>query len=113
MNGEFQMKEQVFFGEGMATVKKDYPDLYEAIVALNEATYTGKVLDYKTQKLIALGINAAASDERATKKQMISAIKEFGVTKDEIVDVLRVVLLTSGMPPFTKGMKIMNEVLEK
>ncbi len=39
-------------------------------------------------------------------KQMMSAKKEFGVTKDEIVDVLRVVLLTSGMPPFTKAMKI-------
>jgi len=29
------------------------------------------------------------------------------------VDVLRVVLLTSGMPPFTKGMKILGEVMEK
>ena len=104
------MKEEVFFGEGMVNVKKDYPDLYEAIVGLNEAAYTGKVVDYRTQKLIALGINAAASDERATKKQMMSAMKEFGVTRDEIVDVLRVVLLTSGMPPFTKAMKILYEL---
>jgi len=104
------MKEEVFFGEGMVGVMKDYPDLYEAIVGLNEATYTGKVLDYKTQKLIALGIAAASSDERATMKQMMSAKKEFGVTKDEIVDVLRVVLLTSGMPPFTKAMKILYEL---
>lgn len=107
------MKEEVFFGEGMANVKKDYPDLYSAIVGLNEAAYTGKTLDYRTQKLIALGINAANSDDRAVKKQMISAMKEFGVTKDEIVDVLRVVLLTSGMPPFTKGMRILHELLEK
>ena len=104
------MKEEVFFGEGMVGVKKEYPDLYEAIVGLNEATYTGKVLDYKTQKLIALGIAASSSDERATMKQMMSAKKEFGVTKDEIVDVLRVVLLTSGMPPFTKAMKILYEL---
>lgn len=107
------MKEEVFFGEGMAKTKKDYPELYNAIVNLNEATYTGKVIDYKTQKLIALGINAAVSDDRATKKQMMSAMKEFGITKDEIVDVLRVVLLTSGMPPFTKGMKILYELMEK
>jgi len=106
------MKEEVFFGEGMANVKKDYPDLYKAIVGLNEAAYTGKVLDYRVQKLIALGINAAASDDRATKKQMMSAMKEFGITKDEIVDVLRVVLLTSGMPSFTKGMKILYELTE-
>ncbi len=104
------MKEEVFFGEGMVHVKKDHPDLYQAITGLNEAAYTGKVLDYRTQKLIALGINAAASDERATKKQMMSAMKEFGVTRDEIVDVLRVVLLTSGMPPFTKAMKILYEL---
>ena len=88
------------------------PDIYKAIVGLNEATYTGKVIDYRTQKLIALGINAAASDDRATKKQMMSAIKEFNITKDEIVDVLRVVLLTSGMPPFTKGMKILYELIK-
>jgi alkylhydroperoxidase/carboxymuconolactone decarboxylase family protein YurZ len=104
------MKEEVFFGEGMAGVKKDYPDLYEAIVGLNEAAYTGKVIDYRTQKLIAIGIAAASADERATKKQMMSAKKEFDVTKDEIVDVLRVVLLTSGMPPFTKAMKILYEL---
>jgi alkylhydroperoxidase/carboxymuconolactone decarboxylase family protein YurZ len=107
------MKDEVFFGEGMARVKKDYPELYTAIVGLNEAAYTGKTLDYKTQKLIALGINAAASDERAARKQMMSAMKEFGVTKDEIVDVLRVVLLTSGMPSFNKALKILYELLEK
>jgi alkylhydroperoxidase/carboxymuconolactone decarboxylase family protein YurZ len=89
------MKEEVFFGEGMAKTKTEYPDLYKA------------------QKLIAIGINAAASDDRATKKQMMSGMKELGITKDEIVDVLRVVLLTSGMPPFTKGMKILYEILEK
>lgn len=106
------MKEEVFFGEGMKNVKKDYPELYNAIVGLNEAIYTGKTIDYKTQKLIALGINAAASDDRAVKKQMMSAMKEFNITKDEIVDVLRVVLLTSGMPPFTKAMKILYELTE-
>ena len=53
--GEMEMKEEVFFGEGMAKVKKEYPELYNAIVGLNEAAYTGKAIDYKTQKLIALG----------------------------------------------------------
>lgn len=106
------MKEDVFYGKGMMHVKKDYPDIYQAVVELNEAAFTGKVLDYRTQKLIALGITAAASDDRAMKKQMQSAIKEFNITKDEIVDVLRVVLLTSGNPPFTKAMRILYEILE-
>ncbi len=106
------MKQEVFSSEGMAKIKTDYPDLYKAIVGLNEAAFTGKTLDYRVQKLIALGINAAASDDRATKKQMMSAMKEFNITKDEIVDVLRVVLLTSGMPPFNKAMKILYEITE-
>lgn len=66
----------------------------------------------RTQKLIALGIDAASSDDRAVKKQMMSAMKEFNITKDEIVDVLRVVLLTSDMPLFTKDMKILYELTE-
>ena len=107
-----EMKEEVFFGESMPNIKKEYPDIYDAIVHLNEATYTGKTIDYKTQKLIALGINAASSDERATRKQMMSAMKEFNVTKDEVVDVLRVVLLTAGMPPFVKAMRILFELKE-
>lgn len=96
----------------MAYVKRDYPDIFKAVVELNDAAYTGKVLDYRTQKLIALGITAAASDDRAMKKQMMSAMKEFDISRDEIVDVLRVVLLTSGNPPFTKAMKILYDITE-
>ncbi len=107
------MKEEVFYGKGIQHVKKDYPDIYQAVVALNEVAFTGKVLDYRIQKLIALGITAAASDDRAMKKQMQSAINEFGVTKDEIVDVLRVVFLTSGNPPFIKAMRILYEIIEE
>jgi alkylhydroperoxidase/carboxymuconolactone decarboxylase family protein YurZ len=106
------MKDEVFFSKGMKHLKKDYPDLYEASVALNDAAYTGKVLDYKTQKLIAIGITAAASDDRAIKKQMISGMQELDITPDEIVDVLRVVLLTAGKPAFTKAIKILYEVKE-
>ncbi len=106
------MKEDVFYGKGMAHVKKDYPDIFEAVVKLNDAAYSGKVLDYRTQKLIALGITASNSDDRAMKKQMMSAMKEFDITRDEIVDVLRVVLLTSGNPPFTKAMKILYDLTE-
>ena len=107
------MKYEVFYGKGMGKVKKEYPDIYEAIKTLNEVVYTGKVLDYKTQKLIAIGIAAGHCDETATEKQMRSAIKELNVTSDEIVDVLRVVLLTSGQPAFTKGMRILDELTKK
>ena len=73
----------------------------------------GRVLDYKTQKLIAIGISAGHCDETATEKQMRSAIKELKVTPEEIADVLRVVLLVSGQPAFTKGMRILDELTKK
>jgi len=106
------MKDKVFYGKGMGVVKKDYPEIYEAVVGLNEAVYNGKALDYKTQKLIAIAIAAASADDRAVRKQIQSAVKEFDVSKDEVMDVLRMVLLTSGMPPFVKAVKILYEVIE-
>jgi len=107
------MKEKVFYGKGMKSIKDEYPDIYDAVVDLNEAVYSGKVLDYKTQKLIAVAIAASNSDRRAVKKQIISAVSEFNVSKDEVMDVLRVVLLTSGMPPFIKAVNVLNEVLNE
>ncbi|ABR54383.1 Carboxymuconolactone decarboxylase [Methanococcus vannielii SB] len=104
------MKEGIFFGEGMKFVKESYPDIYGAVVELNKVAYTGKVLDYKTQKLIAIGIIAATGDDLATEKQMRSGMNELNITKEEIVDSLRVVLLTSGMPAFTKAMKVLNKL---
>ncbi|HIP16786.1 MAG TPA: carboxymuconolactone decarboxylase family protein [Methanothermococcus okinawensis] len=104
------MKNEVFVGEGMKYIKENYPELYKIIVDLNNEVYTGEALDYKTQKLIAVAITAAAGDERATKKQMSSGMSELGITKDEIFDALKVVLLTSGMPPFVKAVKILNEL---
>jgi len=104
------MKDGVFYGKGVNKIKNEYPEIYEAIVKLDEAVFTGRELDYRTQKLVALGITAARADESATKRQMMSGMNEFNITKDEIVDVLRVVLLTSGMPAFNKGMRILDEI---
>ena len=103
------MKEEVFYGKGMGKLKEEDEDLYQAIVALNDAVWNGKALDYKTQKLIAIGIAASNADSRATEKHK----KELGVTRDEVVDVLKVVLLTSGMQPFNKALQIANKVFEE
>ena len=56
------MKEEVFYGKGMGRVKEEDEELYQAIVALNDAVWNGKALDYKTQKLIAIGIAASNAD---------------------------------------------------
>ena len=106
------MKGEVYYGKGIRELEEEYPDLYDLVTDLNKVVWEGKVLDYKTQKLIAIGITASHADPRATKKQMRSAIEVLGITKEEIVDALRVVLLTSGMPAFSKSLQILNSVVE-
>lgn len=104
------MKGNVYYGKGIRELEDEYPDLYNLVADINETVWDGKTIDYKTQKLIAIGITASRADPRAIKKQMKSAIEVLGITKDEIVDVLRVVLLTSGMPAFSKSLQILNSI---
>ena len=107
------MKGDVYYGKGIRELEGEYTDLYEVVSDLNSAVWNGKVLDYKTQKLIAIGIAASNADSRATERQIMSAKKELGVTRDEVIDVLKVVLLTSGMQPFNKALQIANKVFEE
>ena len=106
------MKGDVYYGKGIRELEDENEDLYNLVTDMNNVVWNGKVLDYKTQKLIAIGITASRADPRATKKQIRSAIEVLGITKEEIVDVLRVVLLTSGMPAFSKSLQILNSVTE-
>ena len=105
------MKGGVYYGKGIRELEGEHPDLYELVTDMNDVVWNGKVLDYKTQKLIAIGITASRADPRAVKKQIRSAIEVLGITPEEIVDVLRVVLLTSGMPAFSKSLQILNSVV--
>lgn len=100
----------IFYGKGIRELKDECPELYDLVENISNTAYSGKTLDYKTQKLIAIGILASRDDATAIKKQMLSAIEELDVTKEEIMDVLRVVLLTSGMPSFSKSVKILNSI---
>ena len=106
------MKDEVFYGKGIHELEGEYPDLYELVKNMSEVVYDGYALDYKTQKLIAIGITASRADPRATKKQIKSGMKEWDITKEEIMDVLKIVLLTSGMPAFSKAVQILNSVIE-
>ena len=106
------MKEEVFYGKGMGKLKEEDEDLYQAIVALNDAVWNGKALDYKTQKLIAIGIAASNADGRATEKQIMSAKKELALSRDELLDVFKVVLFTSGMQPFNKALEVVNKLYD-
>ncbi len=104
------MKDGVFYGRGINELKDECPELYDLVESMSDVLYTGKSLDYKTQKLIAIAIEASKLNENGTRKQMVSSMDELGATKEEIMDVLRVVLLTCGVPAFNNGVRILNSI---
>ena len=101
------MAKSKFMSSYMDKLRADYPELYEMFVQLNDEVYTPKILDEKTLKLVAIALVAGTNDGTSIKMQMQNAINEYGITKDEIMDVLRMVLLISGKPAFTKSVGIL------
>ena len=106
------MSEKVFYGKGVRGIKKEDPLLYDSIVELDKKVWDSSVLDYKTQKLIAIAISACNQEGSSFLKQASKAKKELGITKEEMMDVLKVVLLTSGMIPFNKALDVVNKLYD-
>ena len=76
------MKDEVFYGKGIHELEGEYPDLYELVKNISDVVYDGYALDYKTQKLIAIGITASRADPRATKKQIKREAISHGILSD-------------------------------
>jgi len=81
-------------------IKEDDPEMYDIVVELDKLVWRGGKLDPKTKKLIAIGITASLRDARALARQMEGALK-MGITKEEIKEVFRVVMILAGMPAYT------------
>lgn len=107
------MNKGAFMSENMDRLEKDYPELFNSTVHLNDTVYSGKTLSQKQQKLIAIAIAASSANDTAIRKQMQNAIRHYDVTRDEIMDTLAVVLLMSGKPAFTKAVGILYSVLDE
>lgn len=106
------MSEKVFYGKGVRKIKKEDLELYESIVDLDKSIWNSNVLDYKTQKLIAIAISATNSEASSLLKQISKSKKELNISRDEMMDVLKVVLLTSGMVSYNKSLDIINKLYD-
>ena len=106
------MAEKVFFGKGIRRIKEEDHELYESILGLDKSVWDGEALDYRTQKLIAIAIWATNPESSSFLKQVSKAKKELNISRDEMMDVLKVVLLTSGMIPFNKALKVINKLYD-
>ena len=106
------MAEKVFYGKGIRSIKKEDSELYDSIENLDKNVWNGSSLDYRTQKLIAIAISATNSESSSLLKQVSKAKKELDISRDEMMDVLKVVLLTSGMIPFNHALEVVNKLYD-
>ena len=106
------MAEKVFYGKGIRSIKKEDSELYDSIENLDKNIWNGSSLDYRTQKLIAIAISATNHEGTSFLKQASKAKKELDISRDEMMDVLKVVLLTSGMIPFNHALEVVNKLYD-
>ncbi len=106
------MAEKVFYGKGVRRIREENPQLYDSIQELDKNVWDGNALDYRTQKLIAIAISATNPESSAFLKQVSKAKKELDISRDEMMDVLKVVLLTSGMQSFNKALDVVNKLYD-
>ena len=59
-----------------------------------------------------IAISATKPESSSFLKQVSKAKKELDISRDEMMDVLKVVLLTSGMQPFNKALELVNKLYD-
>lgn len=73
-----------------------FPDVWAAYQALGAATEEAGPLDAKTRRLVKLGIAIGACFDSAARSHIRRALKEDGVTVDELRHVALLAITTTG-----------------
>ncbi len=92
--------------------KVNYPKVFEAYEALGEASLDAGPLDAKTRELVKLGISFGADMEGAAHSHVRRALEQ-GATENELKHVALLALTTIGFPNMMKGLRWVEDVLEK
>ncbi len=85
------------------TFRSEFPELSERINATSHAIHVeGGPLDEKTRALIKLAVAGAAGHLTALETHVVSA-RELGVSEQEIVHALLMLVSTCGFPTFMEA----------
>ncbi len=88
------------------------PELLEIIGKFDKIILKDGALPTKTKRLIALGIIISNQCGYCVEQQLRAAINA-GATKEEIVDLMGVVLLTSGAPALASCRDTIAEIIKE
>jgi AhpD family alkylhydroperoxidase len=91
-------------------MKKNYPDVLDAVEALGEAARKAGPLDSKTLHLIQLAAAAASRSEGAVHSHTRRAL-EAGASREEICHAIISLTSTIGFPNVTAAMSWATDVL--
>ena len=116
MNKEEEIKKQLeftkesmgFIPEIMNLMGKEAPEWFNIYSASDKAMWNDTALSAKIKVLMAMAVVAGRLCPECVEMQMRSALKH-GATKEEILDTLGVIFVTSGAP----GVNVCREAIKK
>lgn len=96
----------------LKAIKEHHPELAILIKEMDRVMVTDGALDRKTKRLIALACIAVRMCEDCVYPQARVA-KNYGASKEEIVEALNVAVLTGGMPSWSTAKKGIIRLFEE
>jgi len=89
----------------------EYPEVGQAYAQLGHAVHNAGPIDQKTRELVKLAMSCGAQKEGAVHSHTRKALAA-GCTKEEIHQVVLLLLPTLGMPSMMAAMTWVNDILE-
>ena len=89
-------------------LKKRDPEFSELVNAVIDKAQSAAALDRKTKTLIALALDAAGGHAEGVKR-LAARARSLGATEGEIIEVMRLSFLISGIPGLVSGLSAYQE----
>jgi len=86
----------------METLKKHDPEFFELVAKVMDKAQGEGVLDQKTKTLIMMALDTALGHPEGVKA-LSQRARSLGATEAEIIEVLRLAFLVSGIPGIATG----------
>ncbi|MGZ4902945.1 MAG: carboxymuconolactone decarboxylase family protein [Halobacteriota archaeon] len=99
--GDVELKElredMGFSPELLKLIYESHPQMFDVIYNMDKALLSEGKLSAKMKRLIALAVVSATGCEACATAQMQAAMKK-GASREEVLEVLGVLVVTAGMP---------------
>ena len=96
----------------LKAIKEHHPELAVLIKEMDKVMVTDGALDRKTKRLIAVACVAVRMCEDCVYPQAKVA-KNYGASKEEIIEALNVAVLTGGVPSWSTAKKGLMKLFEE